>query len=290
MRNTKKKLACLVLAFALIGGISFATEAATSYSMKSGKSVTVTNKNTDGKGKKYYFTFQVKKRSKVTVSVRQTYKDDDVAGLKAKDIADTGYTLQVKKNGKWKNVRKTEYYAADLGNLEIEDGEDQFEADGAGSREVCLEKGTYRYVIQSGYPEMKVTLKIKKFSKPALKKSKAKKVTNTADGIFTSKDTKAQWYRFTVSKKGKIRVGVDYEGNSENKTILTLYLYNKSGKLLWKGNGGITKAMTKSNSGYFTGGPDKWLTLSKGTYYVKVAPTSVNKEGASYTFYTYPEE
>jgi hypothetical protein len=212
MRNTKKKLACLVLAFALIGGISFATEAASSYSMKSGKSVTVTNKNTDGKGKKYYFTFQVKKRSKVTVSIYQMYTDNDVAGLKAKDIADTGCTLQVKKNGKWKNVRKTDYYSADFSTLEIEDGEDRIEADGAGHDDSCLEKGTYRYVIQSGYPEMKVTLKIKKFSKPALTKSKAKKSKDYRRRHLYVEGYESTVVSFHSQQKGRCPSGIGLYG------------------------------------------------------------------------------
>ena len=288
MEKMKKIMVCLALALALLTGIGVSSEAANSYSMKHKKTVTIVNKKSKGKGKKFYFTFTVRKRSYVQLSVHQEYKDDEVTGLKAKKISDTQLKLQVKKGGKWKDVAKKQTWASDLYGDEVMDDNDnlippylRYIADGDGGYRAGLEKGNYRYVLTTGYPEAQVTLKIRQFSKPGLTRNKAKKMNRPGttegklEGIFTSKDTKPQWYRFDVQRKQKMQIGLSYLEDNSKKPSLTVYMYQKNGKLLWKGSS-------------LLGEPNKKLVLKKGTYYFKVQPNVQNGNGVSFILYTYP--
>ena len=280
MRKMKNVVIAAALLALLILGIGVEARTANSYSVKNKSTLTVENEK-PGKTKKYYFNFKLSKRGYAQMTVHQEYVDGEVKGLKTADLPDSYIRVQKKIKGKWKNTTKNKKLDREIFSYEGTDHEEKNLGpncmEGDGGLEVHLDRGTYRYVLTTGYPKSQLTCSLHSYKKAPVSKKTAQKLNKKgeAKGIFTVTEKKTQWYRFRVTKKQKMQVGMFNWGNEDRDLEYRLTLMDSHGKTVWKKN-------------KVTWQEDKKITLKKGTYYFKIQRTKQKGDGIRFLIYAEP--
>lgn len=271
-----------------------------SYELRSGESITVSSDRADGKRKTSYVVFEVKRRGKVTVMISQEYKDvDAVQGLLADDIENTYISLQKRQKDSWIQVSEAFSSRGERGTLEYEETDEEGKVigdaiycdyvDGGCGMQYMLSEGTYRYVIESGFPSMKVSHNISYYDEPGLSKEQAVEIKEEEEfsawfgifGLFVMTDEASHWYKFRMNEKRVMEVNISEWECTTDCTAAIAHLYDERGTEIWNCN-------LWEHENYDFGGQTV-CTLKEGIYYIELEPKELNS-GVNYHIQVSPKK